>query len=68
MKASAAYTLPYDFQVSGTFIAVPGVSVDANYSVIQGFADIFNVLNAGTVIRVNERTAATRRPTRGGHR
>jgi len=104
-KVSAAYTLPYDFQLSGTFLAIPGDSINANYTVtsaiagrtviastagattlnvnlipantmfldyrnqldmrigrtfrvnrtrIQGFADIFNVLNAGTVIRVNE--------------
>ena len=105
VKVSGAYTLPYDFQLSGTFLAIPGDSINANYAVnaaiagrtviastagattlnvnliqpntvfldyrrqldmrigrmfrfsnyrIQGFADIFNVLNAGTVIRVNE--------------
>jgi len=105
VKASAAYDLPYDFQLSGTFLAVPGPSVSAFYTVtaaiagrpiiastagattmpvnliesntmfldyrkqldmrvgrafrfgryrIQGFADVFNVLNAGTVLRVNE--------------
>jgi hypothetical protein len=105
LKASAAYRLPYDFQLSGTFLSAPGASVNANYTVtaalagrtiigstagattisvnlidpnsvfldrrnqldlrlgksfrygrtrIQGFADIFNVLNAGTVVRVNE--------------
>ena len=104
-KISAAYQLPYDFQLSGTFISVPGSNVSANYTVttgiagrpilgstagtttigvnlvesntmfldyrnqfdlrvaknfrfgtnrIQGFADIFNLLNAGTVTRVNE--------------
>lgn len=104
-KMSAAYQLPYDFQLSGTFLATPGPSVSANYAVnaqiagrpiigstsnattitvnliepntvfldyknqldvriargfrfgrtrLQGFADIFNVLNAGTVLRVNE--------------
>jgi hypothetical protein len=104
-KLSAAYELPYDFQLSGTFLATPGPRVEANYTVtaaiagrpiigttsgtptisvnlvesntmfldyknqldlriaksfrfdrmrIQGFADIFNVLNAGTVLRVNE--------------
>jgi hypothetical protein len=104
-KASAAYSLPWDFQLSGSFIATPGPSVNANYTVtaaiagrpivgstaggttiavnlaepntvfldykkqldmrlartfrfgnrrIQGFADVFNVLNAGTVLRVNE--------------
>jgi hypothetical protein len=104
-KLNAAYQLPYEFQLSGSFIASPGPSVAANYSVtsaiagrtvlgstggatsinvnliepntvfldykkqldlrlarsfrfgsrrIQGFADIFNALNAGTVLRVNE--------------
>jgi hypothetical protein len=104
-KMSGAYQLPWEFQVSGTFMAIPGPDVDANYDVtagiagrpiigstanantirvnliepntvfldyqnrldlrfarsfrvdryrIQGFADIFNVLNAGTVVRVNE--------------
>lgn len=104
-KVSASYQLPWDFQLSGAYLALPGVSVSANYSVtsalagrtiigstsnatsitvnlaepntvfldyrkqldarlarnfrvgryrIQGFADIFNVLNAGTVVRVNE--------------
>ena len=103
-KASAAYNLPYDFQVSGTFLAVPGPSLNANYTVTaaiagraivgttagtptitvnlvepntvfldtrkqldmrlgrtfrfgryrtQGFMDVFNVLNAGTVTRAN---------------
>jgi hypothetical protein len=105
VKASGAYQLPYDFQISGTFLAAPGSSVSANYAVtaaiagrtvigstagatsvgvnlvepntlfldyrkqldmrlaktfrfgrtrIQGFADIFNVFNTGTVVRVNE--------------
>jgi hypothetical protein len=105
LKMSGAYQLPYDFQLSGTFMAIPGPDVDANYTVtaaiagrpivgttaggttisvnlvdsnrtfldyqkrldlrlarsfrfdryrIQGFADVFNVLNAGTVVRVNE--------------
>jgi hypothetical protein len=105
VKASAAYELPLDFQVSGSFLAVPGANVAAYYTVtsaiagrplvastagattmpinlvqpntmfldyrkqldmrvgrmfrfdryrVQGFADIFNVLNAGTVVRVNE--------------
>jgi len=105
-KMSAAYQLPWDFQLSGSFLSQPGVSVAANYTVtaavagrpiigstaggttiavnliephtvfldtrnqldlrlgrtfrfggryrIQGFADVFNILNAGTVIRVNE--------------
>ena len=105
VKLSGAYQLPYEFQLSGTFMAIPGQSVNANYAVtaaiagraivgttaggntiavnlvesntmfldyqkrldlrvarnfrfdryrVQGFADIFNVLNAGTIVRVNE--------------
>jgi len=106
LKASAAYQLPYEFQLSASFLAAPGPSVAANYTVtaaqagrsiigttagantisvnliepntvfldtrkqldlrlgrtfrfgnrtrIQGFADFFNILNAGTVTRVNE--------------
>jgi hypothetical protein len=104
-KLSAAYQLPYEFQLSGSLIATPGPSVSANYTVtaaiagraiigstaggqtigvnliepntvfldykkqldlrvartfrfggkrIQTFADIFNALNAGTVLRVSE--------------
>lgn len=104
-KLNAAYQLPYEFQLSGSFIATPGPSVAANYTVtaaiagrpivgstaggttigvnliqpntvfldykkqldlriarnfrsggrrLQAFADIFNALNAGTVLRVNE--------------
>jgi hypothetical protein len=104
-KLSGAYQLPYEFQLSGSFLATPGPSVAANYAVtaaiagrpvvgttaggtsitvnlvepntvfldykkqldmriarnfrvdrykIQGFMDVFNVLNAGTVLRVNE--------------
>jgi hypothetical protein len=104
-KLNAAYQLPYEFQLSGSFIATPGPSVSANYTVtaaiagrpiigstaggttiavnliepntvfldykkqldarlarnfrfgtrrIQAFADIFNLLNSGTVLRVSE--------------
>ena len=105
-KMSAAYQLPYEFQLSGSFLAQPGPSVAANYTVtaalagqpvigstagattigvnliqpntvfldtrkvldlrlgrtfrfgsrtrVQGFADFFNILNAGSVTRVNE--------------
>jgi len=105
-KLSGAYQLPWDTQLSGSYLATPGPSVNANYTVtaaiagqpiigstggattiavnlaepntifldykrqldlrvaknfrignrtrVQGFADIFNVLNAGTVTRVNE--------------
>jgi hypothetical protein len=105
VKLSGAYQLPWDFQVSGTFLAAPGASINANYTVtaaiagrtiigstaggttisvnlvepntvfldyrnqldlrlaknlrfggrrVQLFADFFNALNAGTVVRVNE--------------
>jgi hypothetical protein len=104
-KLSGAYTLPWDFQLSGTFQAIPGSSIAANYSVtsaiagrpiigstagattisvnlvepntmfldyrkqldvrvarnfrvdryrFQPFMDIFNFLNSGTVLRVNQ--------------
>jgi hypothetical protein len=106
IKMSAAYQLPWAFQLSGSFLSQPGPGVAANYTVtaaqagraiigstagattiavnlvepntvfldtrnqldlrlgrtfrfggrtrIQGFADVFNVLNAGTVTRVNQ--------------
>lgn len=111
VKISGAYQLPYDFQLSGTFMGIPGPSISANYTVtaalagraiigttaggttittnlvepgtvfldyqnrldvrlarnfkfggktkLQAFADVFNLLNAGTVTRVNETYAAT---------
>jgi hypothetical protein len=110
VKASAAYSFPYDIQLSGSFSAIPGPSVRANYTVtsaiagrpiigsttgaastvinliqpntvfldyqnrldlrlgktfrvdryrIQGFMDIFNVFNAGTVVRVNDTYASS---------
>ena len=103
MKASAAYSFPYDIQVSGAFSSIPGPGVRADYTVtsaiarspivgsttgaattvvnlvepnslfldvqnrldlrfgksfrfnqttIQGFADVFNVFNAGTVMSI----------------
>ncbi|HMB81790.1 MAG TPA: hypothetical protein VKI43_17060, partial [Vicinamibacterales bacterium] len=109
-KASAAYTLPWDINVSGSFAAIPGPAVAANYTVtsaiagrpiigstagaaslvinlvqpgtlfldyqnrldlrfgrtfrfnqnkFQVFADVFNVLNAGTVLTVNQTYAAS---------
>ena len=121
---SAAYQLPWEFQLSGSFLAQPGPSVAANYTVtaalagrpivgttagattiavnliepntvfldyqkkldlrlgrtfrfgsrnrIQGFADVFNVLNAGTVVRINETFGANPatnawRTTHGDH-
>ncbi len=105
VKASAAYSFPYDIQLSGSFSAIPGPGIRADYTVtsaiagrpiigsttgaastivnlvepnslfldyqnrldlrigktfrfdrtrIQGFADVFNVLNAGTVMTVNQ--------------
>jgi hypothetical protein len=105
VKASAAYSFPYDIQVSGSFTSIPGPGVRADYTVtsalagraiigstsgaastivnlvepysvflpyqnrldlrfgktfrvdnvkIQGFADMFNTLNAGTVLTVNQ--------------
>jgi hypothetical protein len=108
-KASAAYTMPWDINLSGSFSSIPGPSVSANYTVtsaiagrtiigstagaasivtnliepgtvfletqnrldlrfgrtfrfnnlkVQGFADIFNVANAGTVLTVNQTYAA----------
>ena len=108
VKASAAYTFPYDIQLSGSFSSIPVLLVNANYTVtaavagrpiigsvsqtvasgstivnlvepgslfldtqnrldmrlgktfrvdryrIQGFMDVFNVMNAGTVVRINE--------------
>ena len=110
LKASAAYTFPYDVQLSGSFSSIPGPSVSANYTVtsavagrpiigsttgaastvinlvepgtvfldyqnrldmrigktfrvdrlkLQGFMDVFNVFNSGTVVRVNETYAAS---------
>jgi len=109
-KASAAYSFPYDINLSGSFTAIPGPGVSANYQVtsaiagrpiigsttgaasttinlvetgslfldrqnrldlrlgktfrfdarrVQGFMDIFNVFNAGTIVRVNETFAAS---------
>jgi hypothetical protein len=109
-KGSAAYTLPWDIQVSGSYRAVPGTSVAANYTVnstiagrpivggisnattinvnlvepntlfldyqkqldgrvgktfrfgkvqAQGFVDIFNVMNAGTITSVNQTYGST---------
>jgi hypothetical protein len=105
VKASGAYSFPYDIQLSGSFSSIPGPGVRADYTVtsllagrpiigsttgtastvvnlvepnslfldyqnrldmrigktfridnkrMQGFADIFNVLNAGTVMSVNQ--------------
>ena len=105
VKASAAYSFPYDIQLSGSFTSIPGPGIRADYTVtsaiagraiigsttgtastvvnlvepnsvflpyqnrldmrfgktfrfnrmkVQGFADVFNVLNAGTVMSVNQ--------------
>jgi hypothetical protein len=109
VKASAAYSFPYDIQLSGSFASIPGPGVRADYTVtsalagrpiigsttgaattvvnlvepnsiflpyqnrvdmrlgktfrfrdvkIQGFADVFNVLNAGTVMTINQAYSA----------
>jgi hypothetical protein len=105
VKASGAYSFPYDIQLSGSFSSIPGPGIRADYTVtsalagrpiigsttgtastvvnlvqpnslfldyqnrldmrigktfridnkrMQGFADVFNVLNAGTVMSVNQ--------------
>jgi len=105
VKASAAYSFPYDIQLSGSFTSILGPAIAANYTVtsaiagrpiigattgaasvvmnlvqpnsvfldyqnrldlragktfrfnrtrVQGFMDVFNVLNAGTVLTVNQ--------------
>jgi carboxypeptidase family protein len=105
VKASAAYSFPYDIQLSGSFTSIPGPGIRADYTVtsaiagrsiigsttgaastivnlvqpnsvflpyqnrldmrfgktfrfnnmrVQGFADVFNLLNAGTVLSVNQ--------------
>jgi hypothetical protein len=110
VKASGAYTFPYDVQVSGSFSSIPAGDLAASYTVtsavagrpiigstagansivvnliepgsvfydrqnrldlrlgrtfrfggtrIQGFIDVFNVFNAGTVTRVNTAYAAS---------
>src|SRR5262249_26635221 len=38
LKASGAYTFPYDIQVSGTFASIPGPTVNANYTVTSAVA------------------------------
>ena len=38
MKASGAYTLPYDVQVSGSFSSIPGGGISANYTVTSAIA------------------------------
>jgi carboxypeptidase family protein len=100
-KANAAYTLPYDIQVSGSLQAVPGGDVSATFTYnsayagipltgansrsvnliepntqffdyqtqldmrasrtfrfgrkrVQGYVDLFNVLNASTVVSFNQ--------------
>jgi hypothetical protein len=54
-KVSGAYQLPYEFQLSGTFLAVPGSSVAANYTVTQAIAgrSIIGTTAGGTTISVN---------------
>jgi hypothetical protein len=38
VKASAAYTFPYDIQVSGSFSSIPGGTIAANYTVTSAIA------------------------------
>jgi hypothetical protein len=54
-KLSGAYQLPYEFQLSGTFLAVPGSSVAANYTVTAAIAGrpIIGTTAGGTTISVN---------------
>ena len=37
-KASGAYTLPYDVQVSGSFSSIPGGGISANYTITSTIA------------------------------
>jgi hypothetical protein len=55
VKLSGAYQLPYDFQLSGTFLATPGSSVAANYTVTAAIAGrpIIGSTAGGTTISVN---------------
>jgi hypothetical protein len=54
-KLSGAYSLPYEFQLSGTFQAIPGASIAANYSVTAAIAGrpIIGSTAGGTTISVN---------------
>jgi hypothetical protein len=54
-KLSGAYQLPYEFQLSGTFLATPGSSVAANYTVTAAIAGrpIIGTTAGGTTISVN---------------
>jgi hypothetical protein len=38
LKASAAYSFPYDINLSGSFTSIPGPSVNANYTVTAAIA------------------------------
>jgi hypothetical protein len=38
VKASAAYTLPYDIQISGSFASIPAGSISANYTITSATA------------------------------
>lgn len=54
-KLNAAYELPYQIQLSGSFIALPGPSVAANYTVTPAIAGqpIIGSTAGGTTINVN---------------
>jgi hypothetical protein len=55
LKGSAAYTLPFDIQLSGSFSAKPGPSVNANYTVTSAIAGrtIFGSVTRTPTISVN---------------
>ena len=54
-KASGSYRLPWEFQVSGSYIARPGDSVSANYTVTSAIAGrpIIGSTAGATQISVN---------------
>ena len=49
VKLIAAYTLPYDVQVSGTFQSNPGPQREANVTFSAGQTDLGRALSGGTV-------------------
>jgi hypothetical protein len=53
VKASAAYSFPYDIQLSGSFTSIPGPAVAANYTVTSAIAGrpiIGNTAGAASVV------------------
>jgi hypothetical protein len=55
IKMSATYQLPYEFELSGSFLALPGPSVAANYAVTAAIAGrpVVGTTAGGTSISVN---------------